>query len=81
MLPLAIVLGALCKPAVLAAFLIYPLQIGRIAARRGVWQAESWIYAGFMMVAKFAQLQGNLKYCWGRLFGHRSRLIEYKQLS
>ena len=81
LLPLAIVLGALWKPAVLAAFLIYPLQIGRIAARRGVWQAESWIYAGFIMVAKFAQVQGNLKYCWGRLFGQRSRLIEYKKLS
>ena len=41
LLPLAVVLGAFCKPAVLVGLLIYPLQIGRIAVRRGVWQAES----------------------------------------
>ena len=79
LLPFAIVLGALFHPAVLVGALIYPLQIGRIAMRREVTAPESWIYGLFMMVAKFAQFQGNLKYCWHCWRGQPARPIEYKQ--
>jgi GT2 family glycosyltransferase len=53
LIPLAIGLGTLLHPAVLIAALIYPVQICRIAVRRGVTSRESWIYGLFMMIAKF----------------------------
>jgi len=78
LLPIVIGLGALFHPASLMGILIYPLQIGRIAIRRGAAAWESWIYGLFMMIAKFAQLQGNLKYCWHRWRRGPVRPIEYK---
>jgi glycosyltransferase involved in cell wall biosynthesis len=77
LLPLAIGLGAFFHPAILTGLLIYPIQIGRIAIRRGITEPESWIYALFMMIAKFAQLTGNLKYCWYCWYGQPVQLIEY----
>ena len=78
-LPLAIVLGAFFHPLFLVGALIYPIQIGRIAARRGAMKPEAWAYAAFMVIAKIAQLQGNLKYYWRCWRGHPARLIEYKR--
>ena len=78
LIPLLIVLGALFYPALLAATLIYPIQIWRIAVRRRDIGSGSWIYAVFMMVAKFAQLQGNLKCFWDCLRGKSRGAIEYK---
>jgi glycosyltransferase involved in cell wall biosynthesis len=76
--PVLIGLGALGHPAVLASALIYPLQIGRIAFRRGVTSRESWIFALLMMLAKFAGFEGYLKLCWRRWRGGIIRLVEYK---
>jgi GT2 family glycosyltransferase len=77
--PLLIGLGALIHPAVLAAALIYPFQICRIAFTRGLTAPLSWAYALLMMLAKFAELQGILKFCWRRCRGLTAELIEYKQ--
>jgi GT2 family glycosyltransferase len=79
LLPLVISLGALFHPVVLACGLVYPFQIARIAIRRGATSLQSWNYALFMMIAKFAQLQGTLKYCWHLLCKQAVRPIEYKQ--
>jgi GT2 family glycosyltransferase len=78
LVPVVIGIGALGHPAVLAGTLIYPLQIGRIAFRRGVTSRNSWIFALLMMLAKFAGFQGYLKLCWRRWRGGPIRLIEYK---
>jgi glycosyltransferase involved in cell wall biosynthesis len=78
LIPLAIILGALFYPVLLAGTLIYPIQIWRIAVRRRAMGAGSWTYAIFMTVAKFAQLQGNLKYVWDCWRGRPVATIEYK---
>ena len=81
LVPLAIGLGAfLVHPAALIGTLIYPLQICRIAIRRGATQYDSWVYGLFMMIAKFAELEGNLKYFWAQWVKRPARPIEYKRL-
>jgi len=79
LIPLVIILGALFYPMALAGALIYPIQIWRIAVRRRAMGPGSWTYAIFMVVAKFAQLQGNLKYFWDCWRGQTRGAIEYKQ--
>lgn len=76
--PVVIGFGALIHSAVLALLLIYPVQIFRVAFREGVFTRESWLYAVFMTLAKFAALQGHLKLLWRRWRGGAIRLIEYK---
>jgi hypothetical protein len=76
--PLAIALGALIHPMFLAAALVYPLQVARIASRRGPGAWESWTFALFVMLGKFPELQGLLKFCWHCWYGRRIGLIEYK---
>jgi len=78
LLPALIVLSALAYPAALAAALIYPLQVCRIAIIRGPTSSDSWIYALFVTLGKFAAFQGVLKFYWRRLRRRSVELIEYK---
>jgi hypothetical protein len=77
-LPAFIILSALLYPVALVALLIYPLQICRVAITRGPASSQSWSYAFFMTLAKFAEFQGVLKFCWRRLRHGTVELIEYK---
>jgi len=77
-LPLVITTGALIHPVVLATALVYPVQVARIAIHRGAMEWEAWIYALFMMLAKFAEAQGILKQLLQRLRGRAPTPIEYK---
>ncbi|UXX83512.1 glycosyltransferase [Roseovarius pelagicus] len=54
--------------------LAYPLQVCRIAMRRGT----GWDWAFFMVLGKFAEAQGAMGYYFGRLRGRKTELIEYK---
>jgi GT2 family glycosyltransferase len=63
----------------LALLLLYPLNVGRIAtrlSRKG--EPRPWTVATFLMLAKFPEALGWLRYQTGRLTGSRSKLIEYK---
>jgi GT2 family glycosyltransferase len=76
--PVLIVLAALAYPAALLAAAIYPLQVFRIAIRRNGAAARPWAYATFVMLAKFPELQGALKF-YACLWRDKSAtLIEYK---
>lgn len=79
LLPLTISLTSLIYPVAVLAALIYPIQICRIALRRGATTPQSWTYAVFIVLSMFAQLQGILKFCWHRWRGHTAALIEYKR--
>jgi GT2 family glycosyltransferase len=80
LLPLVIILGAFIHPMFLASVLIYPIQIWRIAVRRrATGPKNSSRYAIFMMVAKFAQVYGNLKFCWDCFRRQARGAIEYKK--
>lgn len=76
--PVSVVLAALVYPAAVGAFVVYPLQICRIAIARGPVSSHSWAYASFMTLAKFAECQGLLTFCWRRLRRRSIKLIEYK---
>jgi GT2 family glycosyltransferase len=77
LLPLTICLGALLHPIALAAALAYPVQVCRVAFARGPARSESWTYALFMMLAKFAECQGILRF-WLQWDRQVVTLIEYK---
>lgn len=63
----------------LALFLLYPLNTARIAARvRREGEARPWTVATFLMLSKFPEALGWLRYQTGRLTGKRSAIIEYK---
>lgn len=72
-IPLLALLGTLISPWSLLLFLVFPLQVARIA-RRG----EDWQRAFFLTIGKFPEVQGVLDYHWGRLTRKRAGLIEYK---
>jgi glycosyltransferase involved in cell wall biosynthesis len=61
-----------------AAFLLYPLQVGRLAIKGSRSTSENWKYALFMVVGKFPELLGNLKFHLNNLIGSNSKIIEYK---
>ena len=62
----------------LAMFLIYPLQVVRLAMRGTRSARENWWCAAFLVLGKFPETLGQLKYMFHRYFGGQSRLIEYK---
>ena len=77
-LPALIGVGALINSLALAVLLVYPVQVCRIAIARGPIASNSWAYAIFMTLAKFAEFQGVLTFCWRRLCDQSIELIEYK---
>jgi glycosyltransferase involved in cell wall biosynthesis len=81
LVPSLILLGTLLHPAAIVGTLIYPVQICRIALHCGATAYSSWAYGLFVMIAKFSELQGILRFFRRRLAGQAGKLIEYKQAS
>jgi glycosyltransferase involved in cell wall biosynthesis len=71
-------LSAWLGPAALGLFLVYPLQVVRLALRGGRSPRTNWLRAGFLVLGKFPEMLGQLKFHAYRWFGKQSRLIEYK---
>jgi glycosyltransferase involved in cell wall biosynthesis len=69
LLPVMLAVGGLVNKWAFAGLLLYPAQICRVAIRRGAVRADSWKLATFMMLAKFAELQGVGRYFISRLRG------------
>jgi glycosyltransferase involved in cell wall biosynthesis len=57
---------------------IYPLQIARLASRGNYTLAENWLRAMALVVGRFAEMLGQVKFLIDRFKGARARLIEYK---
>jgi hypothetical protein len=78
-LPLALVFAAvLVSPLMMFGFLVYPLQVLRLFLREAGPVRPRLARAGFLVLGKFAEAAGQLKYLAQRLSGTRGRLIEYK---
>jgi len=78
-LPVVALIGAvLVHPAFLALLLAYPAQVARIALRAGATRRESWVHAVFMVLSRFPELVGALRFYRNRLLGRRGGLVEYK---
>jgi glycosyltransferase involved in cell wall biosynthesis len=65
----------------LSLFGLYPLLAVKIfmGARNRMGFRMAAFFGIFCVIAKFSQMQGQLKYMVTRLLGRRSRLIEYKE--
>jgi hypothetical protein len=78
-LPVTIVVAtALVGPAALLGVVVYPLQVVRLFARTtGPWRT-SLARAAFLVLGKFPEAAGQLKFLAHRLSGTPGGLIEYK---
>ena len=77
--PLATVIATLLLgwPGLLL-LLIYPLQVARLA-RRGAGPAQqNWLLAFFLVLGKFPEMFGQVKFLLNRFGAGKSALIEYK---
>ena len=57
---------------------IYPLQIARLALHAKPGARARWTRAAFLVLGKFPEAQGNLKFLFHRVFDTAPRIIEYK---
>jgi GT2 family glycosyltransferase len=62
----------------LVLLLVYPLQIIRLAIRGKRSPRENWWHAGFLVLGKFPEMCGQLKYVFHRSLGGQTLLIEHK---
>ncbi len=58
--------------------LVYPLQAVRLARRGGKSVRENWLQAVFLVLGKFPEMLGQLKFLRHRIAAGKSTLIEYK---
>lgn len=65
-------------PWALVALLVYPFQVIRLAAAGGRPTARKWLHAGALVLSKFPEMLGQIKFAWDRLRGVESVIIEYK---
>jgi glycosyltransferase involved in cell wall biosynthesis len=56
----------------------YPIQLLRLARASGLPYPIKWVRASTLLVGKFAELCGQLKFLANRLLRTQARLIEYK---
>jgi len=78
-LPIACVMaGLVFGPWGWATWLIYPLQILRLARRNTGTLKQRISLALFHVLGRFPEAAGQIKFMLDRLFGRRSKLIEYK---
>jgi GT2 family glycosyltransferase len=62
----------------LAAYGLLAVRVARARAAAGAGSADARAYAGFVVLGKFAQFAGVVRFYWNRARGRHTRLIEYK---
>jgi len=58
--------------------LAYPLQVVRLAMQGKRSARQNWLHAGFLVLGKFPEALGHMKFLLYGYLGGQSRLIEYK---
>jgi len=59
-------------------WLIYPVQVCRIAFQGTRSRKENWLHAVFLVLGKFPETIGQLRFYYNNYTGKTARLIEYK---
>ncbi len=78
-LPVLLVLASAWHPALAALFLVYPLQWLRLGRRlAGQGGPIPWTHAAFLILGRFPEALGALKFRLSAMSGRASGLIEYK---
>jgi GT2 family glycosyltransferase len=62
----------------LLALLVYPIQVVRLARQNAQLGSKAWITAFFLVLGKFPEMLGQVKFFQKRVNGHQGQLIEYK---
>ncbi|MFV3406560.1 glycosyltransferase [Pseudomonas sp. NY15463] len=57
---------------------LYPLQVLRLARKGARSRRENWVQALFLVLGKFPEMLGQLRFTWHRLGAGQAALIEYK---
>jgi GT2 family glycosyltransferase len=68
----------LIGPWALLALLPYPLHVVRIATKDGSPTAHKWLRASALVLGKFPEMLGQMKFTWDLLRKAESPIIEYK---
>lgn len=74
----ALILSVVCIQWGSLFLLVYPLQIIRIALRNSAKEKSSWVAAFFLVLGKFPEMLGQVKFYQRLRSGKQGRLIEYK---
>lgn len=77
-IPLLILIATILEPIFIIAIAIYPLQVARIAMKNSTKINRNWLYAFYLTLGKFPEIQGQLKFYVNQLFKKQSKIIEYK---
>lgn len=79
-IPLLCLIAACIHPLLgVLALSVYPLQIVRTTGHFAHLGSFKWTQASFLMLGKFAELIGQLRFYKNRLFRKKPRLIEHKR--
>jgi GT2 family glycosyltransferase len=62
----------------LLVLLVYPLQVARLARRGDRSTRENWLRAFFLVLGKFPEMLGQVKFLLNRFGAGKTALIEYK---
>jgi GT2 family glycosyltransferase len=62
----------------LLVLLVYPLQVVRLALRGHLSARENWLHALFLVLGKFPEMLGQVKFLLSRFGARKTSLIEYK---
>jgi hypothetical protein len=80
-LPLALLLWVAIGPVGLLLLFLYPAEIIRVAGKKRGHLQRPWTYATFMLLAKFAETEGILRYIFAKARRKEAALIEYQSPS
>ena len=75
---LGIVLSTFWLPVGLLVWAAYPAQIMRLALRGKYSARINWLRASFLVLGKFPEVLGQIKFLYQRISGQQSYLIEHK---
>ena len=73
-----VILAATWSAWFLALFAVYPLQLIRLALMGKSSARENWLRSAALVLGKFPEVTGQMKFLADRIRGGQSRLIEYK---
>jgi len=76
-LPITTIIITIFETKFIFTLLLYPYQIYRIRSRQN-GQKRSYTYATFMVLSKFPEFFGTLKYFYQKLLNKKQEIIEYK---
>ncbi len=78
MLPVVILVAVLFNPMAIILSLAYPLQVLRLASRSPLAGRIKWLRSLFLVLSRFPEGVGQVRFLLSHLLGQHGRLIEYK---